>query len=174
MAPGPLRGAAGFHYQEFTSLAEPVRLSPDPFRAGAENRASVWQEFLIPDSAEVLASSDHPYWRFPVLTRNKYGSGTLTYEAAVLTDTLQRAVILDAVRRAGLSGPDQSLPPAVRLRHGRNASGKMLHLYFNFSGQEQSFSCAYRGSTDLLTGTKVEQGTTISLKPWDLMILAER
>ena len=60
MAPGPLRAAAGFHYQEFTNLAQPVRLTPDPFHAGAENQGSVWQEFLIPDSAEVLASLDHP------------------------------------------------------------------------------------------------------------------
>ena len=51
MAPGPLRAAAGFHYQEFTNLAQPVRLTPDPFHAGADNQGSVWQEFLIPDTA---------------------------------------------------------------------------------------------------------------------------
>ena len=34
MAPGPLRAAAGFHYQEFTNLAEPQRLKPDPFGLG--------------------------------------------------------------------------------------------------------------------------------------------
>src|SRR5437870_9612392 len=34
MAPGPLRSAAGFHYQEFTNLAEPKRLKPDPYGVG--------------------------------------------------------------------------------------------------------------------------------------------
>jgi hypothetical protein len=28
------------------------------------------------DTAEVLATFDSQYWRFPVITRNKYGSGT--------------------------------------------------------------------------------------------------
>jgi beta-galactosidase len=151
-----------------------VPLTPDPFEAGAENRASVWQEFLIPDTAEALASSDHPYWRFPVLTRNKHGRGTLTYEAAVLTDTLQREVIHDALRRAGLAGPDQSLPAPVRVRHGRNGSGKTLHLYFNFSGTVQTFAYPYAPGSDLLTGTKMEKGSTVSLKPWDLVVAAER
>jgi hypothetical protein len=29
LAPGLLRAATGIHYQEFTNLAEPVRLTPD-------------------------------------------------------------------------------------------------------------------------------------------------
>ena len=42
MAPGPLRAAAGFHYQEFTSLAEPLHLTPDSYGVGDQNRGSVW------------------------------------------------------------------------------------------------------------------------------------
>ena len=33
MAPGPLREAAGFHYQEFSNLKQPLALKGDPFRA---------------------------------------------------------------------------------------------------------------------------------------------
>src|SRR5439155_7009550 len=55
MAPGPLRAAAGFRYQEFTSLAEPQRLTPDPYGVGGENTGSVWQEFLTPETADVVA-----------------------------------------------------------------------------------------------------------------------
>jgi beta-galactosidase len=78
MAPGLLRDVAGFHYQEFTNLAEPERLTPDPFNVGDQNEGSVWQEFLVPDTAEVVASFDDPYWHFPAITRNRYGSGALT------------------------------------------------------------------------------------------------
>ena len=85
MAPGPLRAAAGFHYQEFTSLAQPLRLTPDPFGAGENNEGSVWAEFLVPETAETLASFDHPYWRFPAITRNSYGKGSLTYEGTLVT-----------------------------------------------------------------------------------------
>jgi len=174
VAPGPLRGAAGFHYQEFSSLAEPVRLTPDPFRAGSENKGSVWQEFLVPDTAEVVASFDHPYWHFPAVTRNRFGKGTLTYEATFPADTLQREIIRDVLTRAGLTGPDQRLPEAVKVRHGRSAGGQLLHYYLNFSGLEQSFSYPYGSGSDLLGDTPAQTGATLTLRPWDLMIIAEQ
>src|SRR5260370_29842922 len=129
MAPGPLCAAACFHYQEFTNLAEPARLAPDTFGAHEEDLGSVWQELLVPDSAEVLVSFQYPPWQFPALTRNRFGRGTLTYEATVVTSVLQREIVRDALRRAGLAGPDQQLPLAVRVRHGRNGRGAILHYY---------------------------------------------
>src|SRR5690349_15317450 len=100
MAPGPLRAAAGFHYQEFTNLAESRELTPDPFGAKEDNQGSVWQEFLIPDTAEALASFKMPPWQFPAITRNRFGEGTLTYEATVVTAVLQREIIRDVLKRA--------------------------------------------------------------------------
>jgi beta-galactosidase len=173
MAPGPLRVAAGFRYQEFTSLAEPQRLTPDPYEVGGENRGSVWQEFLIPETAEVVASFDDSPWNSPAITRNKYGSGTLTYEATVVTHALQREIIRDVLKRAGLTGPDQRLPEAVKVRHGRNSQGQLLHYYLNFSGQEQSIAYPYREGSDLLIDRTVKQGEVLALKPWDLAIVVE-
>jgi beta-galactosidase len=113
MAAGPLRAAAGFHYQEFTNLAEPVRLMPDPYGVGEQNRGSIWEEFLTPDTAEVVASFDDPYWHFPAITRNRYGAGMLIYEGTFLTDALQCEVIRDVLKRTGLTGPDQTLPTSA-------------------------------------------------------------
>jgi len=174
IAPGPLRPAAGFHYQEFTNLAEPERLTPDPYAVGEQNKGSVWEEFLIPDTAEVVASLDDPYWHFPAITRNRYGNGTLTYEGTFLTDSLQGKVIRDVLKRAGLTSADQNLPNVVKVRHGQNAHGKLLHYYLNFSGEEQSLSYPYGNGSDLLTNTSVREGQTLKLKPWDLAIVAEQ
>jgi beta-galactosidase len=174
MAPGPLRDVAGFHYQEFSNLAEPVRLTPDVFGAGAENKASVWVDLLMPDTAEVVASLEESNWHFPAITRNRYGSGTLTYEATVVTDVLQREIVRDAVSRAGLASVDQKLPPAVRVRHGRNSQGKVLHYYFNFSGQEECLAYPYARGLDLLTDRAVEKGANVTLRPWGVVVLLER
>ena len=174
MAPGPLRAAAGFHYQEFTNLAEPVRLTPDLYRLGAENRGSVWEEFLIPNTAEALAWFDDPYWHFPAITRNRYGSGTLTYEGTVVTDALQREIVRDALARAGLTGADQQLPESVKVRHGRNSRGKLLHYYLNFSGQEQAFTYPYASGSDLLTGSPVRKGQAVTVPSWDLVVVEEQ
>ena len=174
MAPGPLREAAGFHYQEFTNLVDSELLTPDAYDVGDQNKGSVWQEFLVPDTAEVVASFDDPYWHFPAITRNKYGSGTLTYEATFVTDTLQREVIRDVLKRVGLTGPDQNLPEAVRVRHGRNSHGKVLHYYLNFSGKEQTVSYPYGNGTDLLTSKSVSRGIALKLNPWDLAIVEDQ
>lgn len=174
MAPGPLREAAGFHYQEFTNLVDSELLTPDAYDVGDQNKGSVWQEFLVPDTAEVVASFDDPYWHFPAITRNKYGSGTLTYEATFVTDTLQREVIRDVLKRVGLTGPDQNLPEAVRVRHGRNSHGKVLHYYLNFSGKEQTVSYPYGNGTDLLTSNSVSRGNALKLNPWDLAIVEDQ
>jgi beta-galactosidase len=173
MAPGPLRAAAGFHYQEFTSLAEPVALTPDPFGAGAENTASVWAEFLMPDTAEVLTALNDAVWKYPAITRNRFGRGTLTYEGTHVTEALQRAIVRDALVRAGVAPLDEKLPAAVRVRHGRNAQGRAVHYYFNFSAAPQRISYNRGPAADILAGGKVATGAAVDLRPWDVAILVE-
>ncbi len=62
MAPGSLREAAGFHYQEFSSLKDPLQLKGDPFETGKANQVSDWAEMLILDTAKPLAFYDHPFF----------------------------------------------------------------------------------------------------------------
>ncbi len=39
-APGPLREAAGFSYQEFSNLEHPLALKDDPFHAATPTKSS--------------------------------------------------------------------------------------------------------------------------------------
>lgn len=173
-APGPLREAAGFSYQEFSNLAQPLSLKGDPFGAGADNKVSYWAEFLIPEHATALAWYDHPFFgKWPAITRNQFGTGTLTYEGTYLSDELQRRVLLSMLKDAGLEGPDQSLPTSVHVKHGINRLQKNVHYYLNYSGSEQRFVYPYSDAVDLLTSRPVAHGQTVTLKPWDLVIAEE-
>jgi beta-galactosidase len=175
MAPGPLREAAGFHYQEFSNLRSPLALKDDPFHAGSENKVSEWAEMLILDTAKPLAFYDHPFFgEYPAITRNRFGKGTLTYEGTVLSDKLQEKVLLDVLETAELIGPDQQLPAAVRVKHGVNRDGKTIHYYFNYSSETQTFPYSYGAGSDLLTQTAVSPRQTITLKPWDLAVVEEK
>ena len=175
MAPGPLRQAAGFHYQEFSSLRQPLPLKGDPFHAGSDNKVSDWAEMLIPDTAEGLAYYDHPFFaKYPAITRNKFGQGTLTYEGTVLSDQLQEKVLLDVLQLAGMTGPDQSLPPTVRVKHGTNKAGKTIHYFLNYSSDPQRVTYSYGGGSDLLSGDAIAKSQAIVLKPWDLAIVEEK
>jgi beta-galactosidase len=175
MAPGPLREATGFHYQEFSSLRQPLALKGDPFHAGNENKVSEWAEMLIPDTAKALAYYDHPFFgQYPAITRNASGKGTLTYEGTVLSEKLQEQVLLSVLQQAGLTGPDQSLPPSVRVKHGQNRKGKTLHYFLNYSNAAQNFSYTYGAGVDLLTQSPIARGQMVTLKPWDAAILEEK
>jgi beta-galactosidase len=174
MAPGPLREAAGFTYQEFSNLEKPLALKGDPFHAGEENQVSAWAEFLQPTTAKALAFYDHPFFgRWPAVTENHFGAGTLSYEGTMLSDKLQSAVVLDTLREAGLTGPDQQLPASVRVKSGTGRDGRALHYYLNYSSAPATVSYSYAAGVDLLTGHAISTGQTASIGPWDLMIVKE-
>jgi beta-galactosidase len=173
-APGPLRKAAGFHYQEFSNLRRPLQLKGDPFGVGDKNNVSVWAEFIIPETAKPLAYYDHPFFgKYPAITRNQFGTGTFTYEGTHLSRELRRAILLDVLKQAGLTGPDQNLPAPVKVKHGRSGKGKDLHFYLNYSGAEQSFSYPHGGGRDILTGQTAGRNATLRLGPWQAAVIAE-
>lgn len=175
MAPGPLRQAAGFHYQEFSSLGQPLVLKGDPFKVGEDNKVTDWAEMLIVDTAEPLAFYDHPFFgKYPAITRNKFGSGTLTYEGTVLSDALQQKVVMDVLHLAGLTSSDQQLPATVRVKHGVTGKGRKIHYYINYSSQPQTFEYAFGAGSDLLTDRAVTKSQKVTLNPWDLAIIEEK
>jgi beta-galactosidase len=173
--PGPLAAACGFTYQEFSNLKKELALKGDPFQAGEQNRVSSWAEFLLPSTAKPLAYYDHPFFgKYPAITRNQFGEGTLTYEGTVLSDGLQSKVLLEVLRDTGLAGPDQQLASPLKVKHGIGNSGKRIHFYLNYSGQSQAFGYPYPEATDLLSGKVFGKGQSCALQEWDLAILEER
>jgi beta-galactosidase len=174
LAPGLLRAAAGFTYQEFSNLEQPLALKDDPFHVGDENKISTWAEFLQLTTAKPLATYDHPFFgRWPAITSNKFGAGTLIYEGTMLSDKLQQAVVSDVLREAALTGPDQQLPPSVRVKHGVAQDGRKLHYFLNYSSSLATLTYSYAAGTDLLTGQSLAQGQQTTLAPWDLIIVKE-
>ena len=173
-APGPLRDATGFSYQEFSNLEQPVALKGDPFHVGVANKVAHWAEFLMPDHAQALAWYDDAFFgRWPAITENHFGSGTLLYEGTYLSDKLQTEILRKSLGEAGLLGSDQQLPGAVHVQHGVNRMGKRLHYYFNYSGAEITVRYAYGAGNDLLSGKAVGTAARLTLLPWDLAIVEE-
>ncbi|MQA18475.1 beta-galactosidase [Rugamonas rivuli] len=175
MAPGPLREVLGFHYQEFSNLAQPLKLKDDPYHVGAEhNKVQHWAEFLQLDTAKALAYYDHSFFgRWPAVTSNQYGSGKAIYEGTLLSDPLQKAVLQSTLQELGLIGADQQLPPAIRTRTGTNRANRTVHYYFNYSGAEMRFHYPHKPGIDLLTKRHIASAENLTLGPWDLAIIEE-
>ena len=174
-APGPLREAAGFSYQEFSNLEHPLALKDDPFHTGEGNKVSFWAEFLMPEHAKALAYYDHPFFgKWPAITENQFGTGALLYEGTYLSGALQTAVLKRALEEARLTGPDQQEPGAVHVTHGVNRMGRRVHYYFNYSAGEVKANYAYGPGTNLLDGKTVSKADALTLKPWDVAIVEEK
>ncbi len=175
MAPGPLRDAAGFYYQEFSNLKSPLKLKGDPYAVGEENRVSVWAEYLIPEKAKALAYYGHPvFGQYPAITRNSFGRGTLTYEGTYLSDRLQEKIVLDTLKTAGVLLTDASLPAPVKVKHGILQDGKAVHFYLNFSAAPQEFAYAYADGIELLYGKPATRSQMLTLPAWDAAIIKEK
>ncbi|MBW4028636.1 MAG: beta-galactosidase [Acidobacteria bacterium] len=173
-APGPLREAVGFSYQEFSNLEKPLALKGDPFHTADANQVQYWAEFLLLEHAKPLAFYDHPFFgQWPAITRNQFGSGTLTYEGTYLSDKLQQAVVLDALADAHLLDTTQPLPPSVREKSGVNDMGHIVHYFLNYSSLPQHFIYQQHNGTDLLSGKLIAPAQGVDLQPWDLLIVEE-
>jgi beta-galactosidase len=176
-APGPLREAAGFSYQEFSKPRTPARPQRRPLqreRRRPEQSLQYWAEFLMPEHAKALAWYDHPFFgKWPAITENEFGAGTLLYEGTYLSDKLQTAILRATLEKLGLTSPDQQLPSAVHVQHGVNRLGKRLHYYFNYSGVEVKISYSYAAGTNLLDTSAVTKSATLTIQPWDLAIVEE-
>jgi beta-galactosidase len=174
-APGPLREAAGFNYQEFSNLEKPLALKGDGLPTGPGNQAMYWAEFLQLEHARPLATYDHPFFgQWPAITRNQFGKGTLTYEGTYLSNDLQQHIVLDVLKDAGIPPIESQLPSTIREKSGINSFGKPLHYFLNYSSSPQTFVYNGHAGADLLTGLAVNRAQTISLAPWGLVIVEEQ
>jgi beta-galactosidase len=172
-APGPLRDAVGFSYQEFSNLEKPLALKGDPFHVGDDNKAMYWAEFLMLEHATALAYYDHPFFgRWPAITENNFGSGMLLYEGTYLSDGLQTAILRRSLQKAGIV-TDLALGSGLHTVNGTNQKGKQLHYYFNYTGEPETFTYTRSAGTDLLTGKHVATSEKVALQPWDLAIIEE-
>lgn len=170
-APGPLRDAAGFTYQEFSTLDEPLALRSDPFHVGDENRVGQWAEFLQVTTAKPLATYDHPFFgRWPAITENHFGKGTLIYEGTVLSDGLQQAVVQHALESGGIGFDPAAANSTIRVKRGVNGSGNTITYLLNYSSSTMEVKYSGTAAHDVLTNMPVSSGQMLSIQPWGLVI----
>ena len=172
MAPGPLREACGFYYQEFSNI-KALPLKDNPFQV-EENFATDWMEYLIPETAEALAYYDHPYFsEYPAVTLNKYGKGSLLYEGSIFSDQIQAKLIKEAVERAGVASPDLQFTWPLIAKSGLNDDGKSVHFYYNYSSDPLEFTYPHDAGKELVEARSVKNGEALTIAPWDIIIIEE-
>ncbi|HUB59729.1 MAG TPA: beta-galactosidase [Puia sp.] len=169
--PGPLREAVGASYQLFTNIGH-VPLAGDPMGVGsAANEVHDWAEMLVPEGATVVGRYDHPVWgKYAAITHHGYGKGAVWYLGTIPSAAVLRRVIGLAVKEAGV---ETELGFPLIVRGGVNKYGRPVRYYFNYSGSEKGFVYRHGGAVELLTGKRVEDGDSLTLPAWGVMIMEQ-
>ncbi|WP_320167746.1 beta-galactosidase [Mangrovibacterium marinum] len=171
LAPGPLRKACGFYYQEYANIPD-LPLKDNAFGLSG-NQISDWYEFLIPETAKPLAYADHPFYgKWPVITENDYGKGKLIYVGTYPSLELLEKIILKTAKDAGLISSINDYRFPIIMRSGRNESGKTVHYVFNYSAGSMIINNPYPDCKELISGKTI--GNEIKLAPWDVKIICEQ
>lgn len=171
-APGPLRKACGFYYQEYSSIHD-MGLKENLLGVNG-NCVNTWYEFIIPETAQPLAYADHPFFgQWPAVTKNDYGKGRLYYIATYPSQQLMDKIVRMAAADKGLVSESSYRFPIIQ-KSGKTSEGKHIDYIFNYSGNPVEIVYHGNRSKDLLTETEVKKGDQISIKAWDLVILMEK
>jgi beta-galactosidase len=173
--PGIISEACGLTYSQFT-LPVQVGLKGDPYQVGAaNNQVTTWMELLTPTTAQVLATYDHPVWgKYAAITQNHYGKGLVTYIGCGTSAPVTEKIVADAVKKAGLWGPDQQLTFPLITKTGVNQQQKKVHYYFNYSAAPATLPYPHGAGKELLSNVAVSQHQSLQLAPWGVQIVAEK
>jgi beta-galactosidase len=178
LAPGPLRGAAGFWYQEYTTLAAPVPLRTTDANGPALPEGALgeaWADGVVVESAEALWRYEHPFLgSFVALASRAVGEGRLSW-VGTLPDRASAASLLSwAVSERGLSPAVAELgqlPASVRANTAVAAGGHRIWCVANHGWAPAAVSLT-RPVEDLAGGE--ELSGTLELGPWESRLVGAR
>lgn len=171
-APGPLRKACGFYYQEYSSIAQ-MNLKDNQFGV-KENAVGTWTEFIIPETAKPLAYIDHPFFgKWPCITENNYGKGHLVYIATVPSDQLLTKIIISSAKRAAVLPYDGKYQFPIIIRNGINDKGNNIHYIFNYSAELKTVINPFGKSYDIINKKVINKDESIGIPAWGVIIAKE-
>jgi beta-galactosidase len=169
--PSRLAEQAGVSYQEFSQLADPLKLeAAEGFHLSTGSLATQWIDYLEQQNGTALASYVHPqFGRYPAITTTTAGAGRIT-SVGTLPNTELAADLMRWLAPQNASGWED-LPETVTVHSATSADGGRLHFVHNW-GWEPATIAAPASMDDLLDAEKTNL-TKIELGAWDVRVLLE-
>lgn len=173
LAPDRLAGAAGVHYEEFSNIDAPVRVSARQMEVPEDGAATWWIDGLIADTAEMVAAYQHPrFGTFPAVTTAGHGAGRITVVGTVPSPSFAAALMHWAVPRPLAGGLLDMRPAAVSVTSGRTTGSARVWFVINWSGVEQGVTLRV-GVRDVSDSIESAPGTVLTLAPWSSRMLIQ-
>ncbi len=161
--PSPLGELVGMEVEEFdapdASVANQVTYGHDTFVVDG------WMEVLTPTTAQVVATYRQKFYAgMGAITRNAYGSGSVTYVGVVHNRDLVKAVLRDT-----WGHPLPARPTGIFVTTRQSEEARFT-FYINMQGHAAAINVEAPGQ-NVLSGAAVQD--RIELEPWDLAIVQE-
>lgn len=173
--PHLLTECIGATYDQFTcpeNVSIRFQEAEDFAPVGEAFSISGWMELLLPSSADVWASYDHPFWgRYAAVTHQSYGRGSATYLGCFADISAFKEIIRRICKLAEIKLPEYTFP--LIQKSGYNDNQKLVHYYFNYSSSPVSFHYDGASGIELLTGNEISTDEKLEIPAWDLIIVEE-
>ena len=132
-------------------------------------QAEHFMELLIPESAEIISSYQHPNWKkYAAVTHHVYGNGEAWYIGCMFEEKYLQQLLGRILGQVGIHAAAPEQFPVI-VREGVNENGEKIRFYLNYSWEEQEIKVSEKFSTVL--GTADEEGQEVSLGSWDVCIV---
>ncbi|MCM1133959.1 MAG: beta-galactosidase [Clostridium sp.] len=162
----------GLSYSHFT-IPRNVKLDGGRYKC-ADKSVKIFMELLNPDTAQVLASYDHPNWkRYAAATRNRYGKGTATYLGCWTSNEMLSEILEDTLKEAGIWDESRTVKFPMIIKRGINDFGKRITYYLNYSSDTRQAVHAGENGVELISGKAVKSGERIEIEPWGVKVVEE-
>lgn len=169
--PALLAEPAGVHYQEFSNLDRPIRVSAETDGLQLPDGATAldWIDGLISDGAKPVVSFDHPHFgSFPAVTTTDHRAGQITVVGTLPDTQLSAALMRWLVPNTSIW---TELPDSVTVHSASNAAGERIHIVHNWSWTPASVRLPI-AMGDVLS-SRSDAVSEIELGPWDVRVLVE-
>lgn len=128
-----------------------------------------WMELLIPSTAHVLASYDHPHWGdYAAVTENRFGEGRAVYLGCHFDTALLKSLLSYLLKGAGIPLPAEKYP--VVFKRGINDYDKEITYCFNYADQPATITWHGGDASLLMQDRTVKDGDSITIPGWDFVI----
>lgn len=181
--PHGLTDVFGMTYDQFTDAVD-VGLKDCVFPTGVNenNSATVremnvhsvhyWMELLIPDTAKVLASYNHPHrGNYAAITENQFGEGSAFYLGCYFDAALLKGVLTYIVKSADIPLPTEQYP--LIIKRGINDYDKEITYCFNYGDDPVTTTWRGREAMLLMQEKPVRDGDSITIPGWDFVVAEE-
>ena len=141
-------------------------------RSMTNHSVRYWMELLIPDTAKVLASYDHPHWgSYAAITENQFGEGKAVYLGCYFDADLLKGLLTYIVKSSDIPLPTEQYP--LIIKRGINDYDKEITYCFNYGDEPTTITWHGRDAMLLMQDRSVKDGDTITIPGWDFVVAEE-